>query len=66
MTHWLVAALVSGYIGVCELRAPNAWSACENRWNLALGVLVPSPMSAAAKWSSQPRKRQEKTTGETK
>lgn len=46
--NWLTAALVTGYISICEVRAPNAWQACESRWNWALGVLVPSPLSAAA------------------
>lgn len=64
MTHWLVAALISGYIGACELRAPQAWSACENRWTLALGYLVPSPVNGTAKWLGQPRKRQGEATGE--
>jgi len=44
---WLTAALVASYIGVCEVRAPNAWQACESRWNWALGVLVPSPVPGA-------------------
>lgn len=46
---WATAALLAAYIGICEYRAPNAWTACESRWNWALGVLVPSPLPAAAK-----------------
>lgn len=39
--------LVIGYVGICEFRAPTPWQACDSRWNFALGVLVPSPLSAA-------------------
>lgn len=64
MIHWLVAALISGYIGACELRAPQAWSACENRWTLALGYVVPSPVSGAARRIGQSRKRRGESVGE--
>jgi hypothetical protein len=40
--------MLAGYIGICEYRAPSPWSACESRWNWALGVLVPSPIQGAA------------------
>jgi hypothetical protein len=45
--NWVTAALLAGYIGVCEYRAPSPWVACESRWNWALGVLVPSPIQGA-------------------
>lgn len=41
------ACLVVGYVGTCELRAPTPWLSCDARWNFALGVLVPSPLTAA-------------------
>jgi hypothetical protein len=56
---WVTAALVSAYIGVCEVRAPNAWTACESRWNWALGVLVPSPLPAMARLLPGRRRRQD-------
>jgi hypothetical protein len=42
--NWFTALIISTYIGICEVRAPNV-SACDGRWSLALGVLVPSPIS---------------------
>ena len=44
---WITAAMLAGYIGICEYRAPSPWVACESRWNRALGVLVPSPIQGA-------------------
>lgn len=44
---WLTAALLAAYVGACELRAPDPWTMCESRWNVALGVLVPSPVGGA-------------------
>ena len=46
--NWAALALLSGYIGVCEYRAPNPWAACDARWNVALGVLIPSPLQGMA------------------
>lgn len=54
---WFTAGLVASYIGVCEFRSPTPWQACEPRWNLALGVLVPSPATAIAKLVTQQRRR---------
>ena len=54
---WFTAVLVSSYIGICEFRAPAPWQSCEPRWNLALGVLVPSPATALAKLVTQRRRR---------
>lgn len=54
---WITAALLAAYIGVCEVRAPDAWKACEGRWNWALGVLVPSPLPAVAKLLPFPGRR---------
>lgn len=48
MSHLLTLLLVSGYVGACEFRAPTPWKACESRWNWAMGVLVPSPLTATA------------------
>jgi hypothetical protein len=45
--NWAAFALLVGYIGVCEVRAPNPWAACDARWNVALGVLIPSPIQGA-------------------
>ena len=45
--NWVTAAMLAGYIGICEYRAPTPWVACESRWNWALGVLVPSPIQGA-------------------
>lgn len=45
--NFVTAALLAGYIGICEYRAPSPWVACESRWNWALGVLVPSPIQGA-------------------
>lgn len=45
--NWVVGLLLAGYVGICEYRAPTPWQTCENRWNLALGVLVPSPIHGA-------------------
>jgi hypothetical protein len=45
--NWAAFALLAGYIGVCEVRAPNPWAACDARWNVALGVLIPSPLQSA-------------------
>jgi hypothetical protein len=45
--NWVTAAMLAGYIGICEYRAPSPWVACESRWNWALGVLVPSPIQGA-------------------
>ena len=42
---WLTAALLAAYVGACELRAPAPWAACESRWSVAIGVLVPSPIN---------------------
>jgi hypothetical protein len=42
--NWFTALIISTYIGICEVRAPNV-QACDGRWSLALGVLVPSPIS---------------------
>jgi hypothetical protein len=44
---WPVVALLAGYIGICEYRAPSPHQACDARWNVALGVLVPSPIQGA-------------------
>ena len=44
---WVTASMLAGYIGICEYRAPAPWTACESRWNWALGVLVPSPIQGA-------------------
>lgn len=46
--NWAALALLAGYIGVCEYRAPNPWAACDARWNVALGVLIPSPLQGVA------------------
>lgn len=46
--NWAIGLLLAGYIGICEYRAPTPWQTCENRWSLALGVLVPSPIQGAA------------------
>ncbi len=46
--NWFAATMLAGYIGICEYRAPTPWQTCENRWSLALGVLVPSPVQGAA------------------
>lgn len=56
---WLTAALISGYIGICEARVPSPYQACESRWNWALGVLVPSPMPTIGGLASRllPRRR---------
>lgn len=56
--HWFTAALIAGYIGICEVRAPNAWQACESRWNWALGVLVPSPLPALGSYLARQQQRQ--------
>ena len=42
--NWFTALIITSYIGICEVRAPNV-QACDGRWSLALGVLVPSPIS---------------------
>lgn len=42
--NWPVIALLAAYISVCEARVPAPYQACEARWNVALGVLVPSPL----------------------
>ena len=42
--NWFTALIISTYIGICEVRAPSP-TACDGRWSLALGVLVPSPIS---------------------
>jgi len=44
---WITATLLAGYIGICEYRAPTPWQTCDNRWTMALGVLVPSPIQGA-------------------
>ena len=54
---WVTAAMLAAYIGVCGVRAPDAWKACEGRWNWALGVLVPSPLSGVAKLLPLPSRR---------
>lgn len=58
--QWFTAALVASYIGICEVRAPNAWTACESRWNWALGVLVPSPLPALGKYLAQQQQQSAK------
>lgn len=46
---WATPLLLGAYIGICEYRAPqHAWEACESRWSVALGVLVPSPVAPLA------------------
>lgn len=55
--HWFTALLIAGYIGICEGRAPNAWQACESRWNWALGVLVPSPLPALGQYLATRQQR---------
>jgi hypothetical protein len=42
--NWFTAMVLMTYVGICEVRAPNA-SACDGRWAMAIGVLVPSPLS---------------------
>lgn len=42
--NWFTALVIGSYLGLCEYRAPNA-QACDGRWSMALGVLVPSPLS---------------------
>jgi hypothetical protein len=54
-----VALLISGYIGICEARAPQPWTSCEKRWTLAMGWLVPSPVEAASRWLVPTRRREE-------
>jgi hypothetical protein len=45
--NWFAATLLVSYIGICEYRAPTPWQTCENRWSMAIGVLVPSPVQGA-------------------
>jgi hypothetical protein len=45
---WATPLLLVAYVGICEYRAPSPWQACDNRWNVALGVLVPSPVAPLA------------------
>ena len=61
---WFTAGLVASYIGICEYRAPAPWQSCEPRWNLALGVLVPSPATALAKLVTQRRRSASSTPKE--
>ena len=48
--NWLATAiLLGGYVATCEYRAPDPWKACDNRWNLAIGVVLqPAGQAAAA------------------
>ena len=68
--NWVTAALLVGYVGICEYRAPNPWQACDSRWNVALGVLVPSPVAPLARGLMarvgplQRRRRSDATTEE--
>lgn len=59
---WFTAALIASYIGVCEARVPAPYQACESRWNWALGVLVPSPLPAAARLLTRRKPRDEAPT----
>ena len=59
---WYTSLLVAAYIGVCEYRAPTPWSACESRWNWALGVLVPSPVPAAMRFLQRRKPRDEQAS----
>lgn len=63
--NWVTAALLAGYIGVCEARVPAPYQACESRWNLALGVLVPSPLPMAARILQGRRRRSDATPEES-
>ena len=58
--NWITALILGAYIGVCEFRAPNA-QACDGRWSIAIGVLVPSPLSpvgpALGRLAGQVRRR---------
>jgi hypothetical protein len=59
---WVTAAMLAGYIGICEYRAPAPWTACESRWNWALGVLVPSPIQGAVNRFLPSRRRRSDAT----
>jgi hypothetical protein len=59
---WVTAAMLAGYIGICEYRAPSPWVACESRWNWALGVLVPSPIQGAVNRFLPGRRRRSDAT----
>ena len=45
--NWFVAGMLAAYVSACEFRAVAPHQACENRWNLALGMLVQSPAHGA-------------------
>jgi hypothetical protein len=62
---WFTPVLVASYIGICEFRAPNPWQTCDSRWNWALGVLVPSPLPAVAKFIAQRRRQEGEAEGPT-
>jgi hypothetical protein len=49
MNAVVTALLLGGYVGICEYRAPSPWTTCDNRWSLAIGVVLqPAGQAAAA------------------
>jgi hypothetical protein len=42
----LTFLLLIGYIGTCEIRAV-AVKDCQTRWDVVIGILVPSPLKVA-------------------
>ena len=45
--NWFTGGMLAAYVSACEFRAVAPHQACENRWNLALGMLVQSPAQGA-------------------
>ena len=65
--NWMTAGMLAAYIATCEARVPAPHQACETRWNLALGVLVPSPIQGAVtRFLPGRRRRSDATTEEPK
>lgn len=49
----LMGAVIAGYVGTCEARAPIPWQDCESRWGLVVGWMIESPVTAFAKGRSR-------------
>lgn len=55
--HILVSIFIGGYLGSCELRAPDPLRACEARWGLVTGYLLESPFSLLRSLETQRRRK---------
>lgn len=58
----LLSLVIAGYIGTCELKAPDSWKNCDTRWGMVVGWMFESPLTA---FKSYLRKKQDPTASST-